>query len=785
MDQVLPAAPNGSTPPISGLPTYLTSFLGREADLAQLHDLLLAPDVRLVTVTGFGGIGKTRLAIELIARTADVWRQVWFVSLAHIHEANAAGSLIARELDIAGSDTLANPAIQHAVMTGPCLLVLDNFEQVVDAAEHVHTLLQGWPLLTILVTSRTPLNLSGEHVYGLRSLGTGENDTSGSAISLFLDRAGAHDHGLSFTSDDERIIQDICRKLEGIPLAIELAAARVPSISLVDLRDHLSSQLSLLTGGPRDAPARQRTLRDTIAWSYELLPLTEQGILQGLSVFSGGFTLEAAANVLGITHPMMMDHLATLIASSLVLPAPSNLIPTMRYRLLDPVREFAFDALVAAGTARERQLAHDAHFRGFAEDVLPLYDGPELPMAMWATCAEVDNFRAAMAWSFTHGNREDGVRIAGSLWRPWASRFMDDQAIWFDRFNEGRRWIHLALAHADGLPFDAVRETHIGWIFVSAVSGLAQADEDFLAFIDRFAAWAADEDDSYALYWLHTARWRFHLDLAQPVREVGQLLEHLNRLARRCRQPVNQEAGNYLTVGSVLVLTGQMDEAEQIIHRAHELALQCGNPLYISTASQLQGQLALHHGNPSEALAWFRAAIRLQEPIGSYFHISSLRIDIARVAIRAGLATLAERLLAMRPISMYRLFTVQDRHYRQALEELGVLAGDDAVARMLTNPSSLGDDLQDAVLDKIEHHLNVLSDLQDPASEFGPAANPLTPREFEVLRLLARGDSNRAIADALFISERTVENHVRSILGKLEVANRAGAAAWAVRHDLG
>lgn len=761
-----------------GLPVFLSSFVGREQDVERVTALLLSSEVRLVTITGFGGMGKTRLATTVAERSVGYWRYVWVVSLAHIHEASAASAFIARELEIEDDEQLASRAARHALASAPCLLVLDNFEHLVDAADQISDLLLAWPLLTILITSRAPLNLSGEHVYGLLPLSVESDGTLSSAVQLFVDRARARDQTFCFSSANEPAIRHICQRLEGIPLAIELAAARVPMLTLAELRDRLTSQLTLLTGGPRDAPARQRTLRDTIAWSYALLSPEERVALLSLSVFSGGFTLEAAGGVLDIPLPTMMDRLAALIASSLVISAPSSLIQTMRYRLLDPVREFAFDQLSITGRAHAVQLAHARFYTSFAENALPLCDGPELPRVLRACCAEIENFRVAIAWSLEHGDREDGVRLAGAIWRHWPSRLMGEQIAWTDRMAEGRRWIRLALEHAEGLPLEAVREAHLGRMYLEA--NLKEVDEDLLTTTDQIWAWAADEDDAYTMCWIAYFRWRANIDFAKPFTNPNEVLDYLNTFARCVPHPINQEAGNYMSIGSVLRALGQGTEAEPFIQRAHELALQCGNPLYISETSLLTAECLMDQGDLLPALELLRDAIRLQDPLGEYYGTGRILVPVARIAITTGRPDLAIPLLACYQHSSTHLNEFDPQGFHAALDELREAASPTAVDDIVNHGEPLTPDSRELLLDELQLHL--VQNQTCPHQADGP--DLLTPREFEVLRLLARGESNRGIASHLFISERTVENHVRHILARLDVPNRAAASAWAARHDL-
>jgi predicted ATPase/DNA-binding CsgD family transcriptional regulator len=770
-------------PPISDLPSYLTSFLGREEELGRLGNLLRQPRVRLVTITGFGGIGKTRLATALVSSMTHEWQRIWFVSLAHIHEASTANSLIARELEIEANGPSADPSVRHDLQTAPCLLVLDNFEHLVDAADQIPALLQTWPLLTILVTSRAPLNLSGEQVYPLQPLNINHAGELGSAVDLFIDRAHLHSHDFRLAPGDHQTVRQICQRLEGIPLAIELAAARMSILTPLTLLNRLSSQLSLLTGGPRDAPARQRTLRDTIAWSYNLLPPAAQDALNALSVFSGGFTLDAAAEVLEIPPDGLTDMLVDLVASTLVVIAPSPLIPQMRYRLLDPVREYAFDRLTTAGRATALQLAHARFFTAFAEAAIPLYEGPDLPQVMRAICAETDNFRVAMSWSLSSGNREAGVRLAGAISLHWPYSLLAGDSAWRDRMAEGQRWIALALEQSEGLPAASVREALMGNIFLKSRIGDITSLSDDLAALRELAAM---DGDRYTLWWATLTELLYRPDLTAPIVESEQTLALLLDLAGRCENPEYQMSITLLEVGWLLHLSGQREEAAPAIRRGYELAVPTRNPLYLAMAGHQMAEVAIDEGDLSQALAMLRETNVHMLAFGTYYSLSPLYLPLIRIALRTGRQDLAITMLTTRQSIMLTEADEQLRGQganrelewrRQVLAEFREIAGETAYQQVV---AATPVPPQRQVIDIIEELERELTGMDRSAAP----SHPLSAREIEVLRLLARGDSNHAIAEALFISERTVENHVRSILARLNVANRAGAAAWAVRHGL-
>lgn len=283
-----PADSRDPAPPKSGraapdLPRSTTSFIGRVADIAAVGDLVRRDNVRLLTLTGPGGIGKTRLALQVADTVQREGQRAWFVSLAAIRDPDIAPVTIAEGVGVrSGIRLSAEQAIQETLRHEQGLLVLDNFEQILPAADQLPGLLDACPRLTILVTSRVPLNLSAEQVFAVSPLGEGTDEDDSDAVRLFVERAQAHLGSFGLNAGNVDAVQGVCRGLGGLPLAIELASARIAVLSPRDILSRLDDALSLLSGGPRDAPARQRTIRDTIAWSYELLAPREQVLFRRL-----------------------------------------------------------------------------------------------------------------------------------------------------------------------------------------------------------------------------------------------------------------------------------------------------------------------------------------------------------------------------------------------------------------------------------------------------------------------------------------------------------------------
>jgi predicted ATPase len=424
----------------TNLPIPATPFLGREHELAEVQELLARDDARLLTLTGAGGSGKTRLALHAAGEAAGEYPDgVWWVPLAPLADPADVGPAAARALGGGGT-------LPELVDGRRLLLLLDNFEHVVAAAPVVADLLLASPRLQVLVTSRAPLHIRGEHEVAVPPLGLPERQArpepvallGAEAVRLFQDRAQATKADFAVTTQNGEAVAEICRRLDGLPLAIELAAARSKVLPPAALLAHLQRRLPILTGGARDVPARQQTLRATIAWSYQLLGPSEQRLFRRLSIFVGGCTLPAVAAVClgdGEAHPEVLDGVAALVDESLLQPVES-VTTEPRFRLLETIREYGLEQLAASGDAEMVGRRHAAYFLSLAEDA-----EAGLASADWQAWrrrldAERENLRAALGWAVAWGETDIALRLVGPLWR------------WFrpDAIAEGRRWVHQALA---------------------------------------------------------------------------------------------------------------------------------------------------------------------------------------------------------------------------------------------------------------------------------------------------------------------------------------------------
>ncbi len=403
------------------LPSPRTSFIGREQPVTEAAELLLRRDVRLLTMTGPGGAGKTRLAIAVVAALADKFiGGTQFVGLASITHPDLVATALAEALDIQKTANRTVPQLigDQLQNAGPFLLILDNFEQVLSAANLVAEMLEACPSLKVLVTSRSRLHIYGEQEFPVTPL------AQNSAMELFAQRAAAVWPDFAMTAENALAVKEICSRVDGLPLAIELAAARTRVLPPRAILDRLQSRLQLLTGGPLDLPERQQALRKTIDWSHDLLNEAERKLFQRLSIFAGGCTLEAAEAVCNTSRDLGIDLFEGL--SSLV---DKNLVQRVdraeaepRFAMLETIREYAVECLIASGEQSATRRAHAAYCLVLAEEGNPELSAPARTLWLSQCDAEIDNFRAALDWLFQTRDLDWGFRLCVALFRFWDMR---------------------------------------------------------------------------------------------------------------------------------------------------------------------------------------------------------------------------------------------------------------------------------------------------------------------------------------------------------------------------
>ncbi len=613
------AAPAAGPRPIQrpALPTAPTPLVGRERELEEAAALLERSDVRLLTLTGPGGIGKTRLALELAHRFADRPGGAAFVQLATINDGALVAPAIAQALTVSEVGTDVENALVEALGNRPPLLVLDNFEQVVEAAALLARLLAAAPELKLLVTSRAVLRLSAEHEFPVPPLEAGD------AVALFVQRAQAVRQ--DFTGDPSEI-DELCAGIDRMPLAIELAAARVKLLSPAAMLERLGERLDLLASGPRDAPARQQALRATIDWSYELLDEDERRFFRRLAVFVGGCTLDAAEEVCGDAEAL--EGLASLVDKSLLRLVGGD--GAARFWMLRTIREYATERLRESGEEDEIRRRHLAHYLGLARAGEEKLDGPEA--ADWAERLELEhgNLRAAIAFALQAGDGDTAVALSSPLVRFWEYR---------GHLHEGRRLTEAALEAAPGAPL-----------------------------VVRSKAWngagilAAEQGDFEAAQ-------RLFETALEVARESGD--------AKRISSTITN-------LGNIALYRRDYERARELYAEGEEVATQAGIPRPAALARENLGLVMIGLGDLDAAVRIFEETLAVAREARATHDVSNRVRLLARALIDRGEVERPRALLA-ESLELTRALK-EPRGYADCLEVAGALAvatGDAAQAAQL------------------------------------------------------------------------------------------------------
>ena len=643
----------GASAPPSRVPLVGDPMIGREAELATASALLDRDDVALLTLTGAGGVGKTRLAIQVAHDCEPRFDRAYFVDLSSVHDAANVAPAIATAVGLPPqNDRQPLDAFASACSERRTLLVLDNFEQVASAAPVLTRLAAAAPVLRILVTSRVRLGVVGEHELHLTPLAVPEDGAAdpalreNPAVRLFVRRASDASTRVVFDDEAMRDTGRICARLDGLPLAIELAAARCRLLSPRAVAARLEAGFGLLSGGSRNAPARHQTMRNAVAWSYALLTAHEQRLFLRLAVFAGGCSLDAAESVCGDPDvPDVLDGLSALVdASVIVRDAPSH-HGEPRLRMLATVREFALDALAASGEGEPIARRHAEWHERFASSLAPQLTGEAQPEALAALAAEHANLGAALEHALRTGDAERALRLGASLWRYWLVR---------GHLAEGRAWLTriLALAAPSEPPLDTLRAdvmTGAGHL-AQNTGAVNEATRYFRAALDIRQRLDDRAGIARALADLGWIRWR-QCDFPEARRLSAECLALAEEIGA-----INVAALALTNLGATALFEGRFDEARETLARSVALRERLADRRGVAFASTLLGWALCRAGALDAARTLLEGAEDALRAVDDRRLIYLTRDIRAEVSLRQGDATTAAQILELDSIAGVRRF---------------------------------------------------------------------------------------------------------------------------------
>jgi len=816
-------SPKSKIPP-NNLPTPLSTFVGREREIAEVKQLFASH--RLVTLTGAGGSGKTRLSLKVAGEQLSHFKHgIWFVELASMSDPMLVPQTIASTLNIreqsrqALLDVLVNHLSTHAV-----LLILDNCEHLVSAcAQIIEALLQKCPNLKILATSREVLGIIGEVVWVVPPLSLPDQQPwmnpvsmrdavrsyeASESVQLFVTRAEAIAPDFQLTAENAAWVAEICRRLDGMPLAIELAAARVRSLSVQQIAQRLDDRFHLLTVGSRTAPLRQQTLAATLDWSYALLSGYEQKVLQGLSVFAGGATLEAVQSVCAEVGEVL-DTLSRLVDKSLVTVVRPERGET-RYNLLETIRQYALKKLAESGMLEEARNHHLNYFLQWAENAEPNLTGSA--QVEWLDRYEVehDNLRAALEWCNADAGRAmSGLRLAAACGRFWR---LHGYSV------EGRMRLSDTLAKPKVQEWTLARARAL-----TLVANLAYLQSDYPAMRplaeEALSIWrelgeAGRAGAAYTLDLLgelatEEGDYERAPVLFQEALEIYQDLNNIRGIAQI-----------HMQFGWAAMRTGDYRQAQSHLEEFLRLAQQLEDKTHLAFALSGLGEVAVRQGQYEHAISLLERGLALNRERGDKWGTGTLLGSLGWVALRqhdfkhmrkmlaeslavrmeisdkGGIAWCLEKLAeakyeqsrfqeaakifgqaeALRTPIRSVIDPVDQADYQRILSGLRSALGADAFAALWTEGATM----------RLEEAIECA--LPEPASSSTRAEKEkiggLTGREREVAVLIAQGKSNREIAEAMTIGVKTVETYVTRILNKLGFDSRVQVATWAIEKSL-
>jgi predicted ATPase/DNA-binding CsgD family transcriptional regulator len=866
-------------PVVHNLPAQLTPLIGREQAIAALSALLRRPEVRLVTLTGPGGVGKTRLGLEAAASLREAFADgVCYVPLAALRNPGLLLSTLAQQLELRpGREPVLLEHLSLALHEKNMLMLLDNFEQLLGAAPQLVNLLQVCPHLKLMVTSRSVLHVQGEYEYPVLPLELPDHHqlddlqirSQCASVALFVQQVQTRVAGFSLTLSNARAVAEICHRLDGLPLALELAAARSKLLPPQALLERLSRRLVLLTSNALDVPTRQRTLRNTLDWSYNLLDAGEQQLFRRLAVFVGGCQLQAVEALStrlpededpgpSEATPSILDIVGSLIDKSLVQQAETEGSES-RLTMLETIREYGWEYLQHSGEVDAAQRAHALYYFTFAEEAASHLRSAQQGHWREQLQREQENLRAALGFLIERQEAELAVQLSSALWLFWYMQGL---------FREGRDFLERAL----GLPQDGVRtetsaralcgagalafregnytiatalleESAVRYQESKNGSGEAQALM-FLALVrayqhnptvadhlleqsihlcreaggDWLQGWVLDSAARIA--WkrgdAHAAR-AFLEESIAVARQIKQdwalassrqLLatialaqgeyEQAAALARELLT-ITRQVGDkaqlfdaLFTLGEAALRLGDEKEALTRYQQGLTLAQETGDLVNVSRALARVGDIAQQHGDHEAALTNYRDSLSLTRTFDEQQAVGKALLGLAHVSLKQGQFRRAAYLFAAAEVRLdvaTEMDPIERAEYARGVSEICAHLGEQAYLKMRDEGRSLALEQVQALAEQGDvsqpappRYSHALHPGQRASQETYPAR--LTPREVEVLRLVADGLTNEQIAARLVISYRTVTTHLNSIYTKLAVNSRSAATRFAIEHHL-
>jgi non-specific serine/threonine protein kinase len=760
---------------LAGLPTMTATFVGRHAEMRELRRVCARR--RLVTLSGTAGVGKTRLALEVAGQLAGAERdRSVLVELAPLREPSQVVRTLAACLRIPErADEPLAETLTDVLRDQPLRLVLDNCEHLVPAcAEMVGRLLGACPGVRVMATSRVPLGIDGELVYTVPPLRLPAEEGARAnqilhceAVAMFVERARSVQPAFNLTSDNASVVAAICRQLDGLPLALELAAALMRVLAPAELLDRLQDRLRLLKSDRPASPPHQRGLATTLDWSRALLSESERQLFERLSIFAGGFTLEAVEAICGADTTPEVDvlpHLSRLVESSLVVAEWGDADHT-RYRLLETVREYAADKLRARGESRRLAEQHCDWCINLVERFEREWRGPEQQAWLRRMEQEHPNLAAAIGWCIETEEVERGLSLAGTAWRFWEVR---------GYLSEGRRWL-MRLLEGGG----AATPARARALDAAGHLAILQGDQAAgLPLIRDSLQLAIQLDDR------RTQANAYHsLGLAAQYRLEYQEAEDMHAASLQLARDIGDTRREYVAMYNLAVVAQKQNQFERAVAlHMQSLALkrETGDLWSVGYSLFNLGLLTWIRGEPQRATALVRQSLDLRHQLGDKPGIAACLETLAEFDVSQRQTLRAARLFGatdtLLQASGVRIFTPRECGLSRDLEAVRLQLGEAAFNRAYAAGKSTP--LADVVAE-------VLSTATGGAraSAAPRPANGLSRREYEVAALVADGLSNRQIAARLAIAEGTAQRHVANIMAKLGSQSRAEVAAWNARRS--